>query len=217
MTADFGRRQTEYVGRPRCNARDKGTMSAGGGTRGRAKAPKVALTGHRSAYFQSVKFLHVRGVRRPHRVFMAERFDLLEALANSGRLHCHCAQNAAREIAAQRLLIAAQDPLLLELPFLENERFTRTQQQPLACKPAAPRKPPGGGPGGRLSAQHEYERLQLIAVTSPFLAAVPQHRAQLSCAARGTAGAAKCFGAATAANQAIQSPDRFLSTHANTH
>ena len=37
---------------------------------------------------------------------MAERFDLLEALANSGRLHRHCALDAAREIAAQRLLIA---------------------------------------------------------------------------------------------------------------
>jgi hypothetical protein len=61
----------------RCNACDKGTMSAGEGSGGQPDTPTAALRSHRSAYFHSMKFLHVRGVRRERRVFVPERFDLL--------------------------------------------------------------------------------------------------------------------------------------------
>jgi hypothetical protein len=61
----------------RCNACAKGIMSAGEAAAGSPTRPRQPLGATVARIYHSMKFLHMRGVRRERRVFVPERFDLL--------------------------------------------------------------------------------------------------------------------------------------------
>jgi len=126
---------------PACRARTPAPAGSGrpgesqgyhepSGSHGQARSQ--LQTAGASSFCKNVKLLHARDVGRSERVLQAQGLDLLQTLLDTSALACHRAQDAACEIPLQRLFIAAQDSLLLVLPFLKNERLGRTEQQRLA-------------------------------------------------------------------------------------
>ncbi|HUN28153.1 MAG TPA: hypothetical protein VMU67_17785 [Steroidobacteraceae bacterium] len=107
----------------------------------------------------------------------AQSPDLVASIHDAIRLQTDRPADAFREIATERLRIAAQRALLRALPRIHQRGVISAAQHHAQRKPHASRSSRKARRGDRLAPEQQNKGLQLIAEPPPLLAAVEQQRA----------------------------------------